>query len=196
MMVDTTGQSAAGDATPASITGSVGTEATVPVWDLLVRIFHWSLVAAFVVAWATGEELRWLHELAGYTIVALLGIRIVWGLVGTAHARFADFLYRPSVVVRNLSDTLRLRARRYLGHSPAGGAMVIALMIMLALTSATGILLTGDASARGSWMRDFHEVAANLTIILVGLHLAGVFAASLEHRENLVRAMITGRKRP
>lgn len=175
--------------------GRVMRPATVRVWDPLVRLFHWSLVVAFVVAWLTGDELDRVHEIAGYTIAGLVGFRVVWGLLGPVHARFTDFVYRPSTVFGYLIDTIRFRAKRHLGHNPAGGAMVIALLVMLAATAGTGILMTTDAYWGVEWVEEVHEVAANLMLVLVGLHLAGVFVASVEHRENLVRAMFTGRKR-
>ncbi len=181
----------AGGSTPSASATPDEVGRTIKVWDPLVRLFHWSLVVCFVVAWVTGDELQRLHELAGYTIVGLLGVRIIWGFVGTAHARFTDFVYRPSVALYYLVDTVRLRARRYLGHNPAGGAMVVALLLMLGATTASGIMLT----VSGHWLKEVHELAANVTIVLVGLHLAGVIFACVEHRENLVRAMITGRKR-
>jgi cytochrome b len=185
----------AGGATPPADAALAETARTVLVWDPIVRLFHWSLVIAFIVAWATGDELQRLHEMAGYAIVALLVIRILWGFVGSTHARFAGFVHRPSTVARFLVDTVRLRAKRYLGHNPAGGAMAIALLMMLAATTGTGIMMTTDAYWGVEWVEDVHELAANLTVVLVGLHLVGVFVASVEHRENLVRAMITGRKR-
>jgi cytochrome b len=191
-MSDTARQVTSGGAMPPGGAAAAGPQTTVAVWDPLVRVFHWSLVGAFALAWLTGDELERLHEVTGYVIVGLLGIRIVWGVVGTTHARFGDFIYRPSTVARNLGDTARFRAKRYVGHSPAGGAMVIALMLMLVVTAGTGIVMTTNG---GEWVEEIHEVAANLAIILVGLHIAGVFVASLEHRENLVKAMITGRKR-
>jgi cytochrome b len=160
-----------------------------------VRLFHWSLVVTFTIAWLTGDELKRVNEWAGYAIVGLLVIRILWGFVGTTYARFGNFLYRPSTVMRFLIDTARFRAKRYLGHNPAGGAMVAALMTILAVTTTTGIMMTSDAYWGVEWVEDVHEIAANLAIALVGLHLAGVFVASAEHRENLVGAMITGRKR-
>lgn len=174
---------------------AAGGAATVPVWDLLVRVFHWSLVAAFAVAWLTGDELDRLHELTGYVIMALLGVRIVWGFVGSAHARFADFVYRPSRVIGYLADAARLRARRYLGHNPAGGAMVIALLLVLAATAGSGFAMTTDAFHDAHWVEEVHEVMAHVAILLVGLHVAGVAVSSFGHRENLVRSMITGRKR-
>lgn len=168
---------------------------TIGVWDPVVRLFHWSLVAGFVIAWATGDELQRLHEITGYTIVGLLAVRVIWGFVGTTHARFSDFVYRPSTVINHIIDTVHLRAKRYIGHNPAGGAMVIALLLMLAVTCATGIATTSAAPFSAKWLEEAHEVAANLVVLLVGLHLVGVFVASLEHGENLVKAMITGRKR-
>lgn len=168
---------------------------TVRVWDPLVRLFHWGLVIAFVTAWATGDEMRSVHTTIGYVIVGLLVVRVIWGMVGTRHARFADFVYRPSTVVRYLFDATQLRARRYLGHNPAGGAMAIGLMVMIAAICTTGIMMTTDAFFGLRWVREAHELAVNLTILLVGLHLAGVAFASFEHRENLVKSMITGRKR-
>jgi len=185
----------AGGAKPPATATEPGAGSTVRVWDPVVRLFHWSLVVAFVVAWLTGDEMKTVHEAAGYTIVGLLGVRILWGFVGSTHARFTDFVYRPSTVVAYLLDTARLRAKRYVGHNPAGGAMVLALLLMLAATAATGIMMTTDAFWGVGWVEEAHEIVANLTVVLVGLHLAGVLAASAEHRENLVRAMITGRKR-
>lgn len=179
-----------GDALPAAPSGT-----SVRVWDPLVRVFHWSLVASFAVAWASGDEWQALHEAAGYAIMGLLAIRVAWGFVGTRHARFSDFVHRPSAVLAYLVDIVRLRARRHIGHNPAGGAMVIALIVMLSLATVTGFMMTTDGYARAEWVEEVHEAAANLAVLLVGLHLLGVFAASLSHGENLVKAMITGRKR-
>ena len=168
---------------------------TVPVWDPLVRVFHWSLVAAFAVAWLTGDDLETVHEVAGYTIAGLVMFRLLWGVVGPRHARFADFVYRPATVIGYLADTIRLRAKRHIGHNPAGGAMVIALLVALSATAGTGILMTTDAFWGSEWLEEAHEFAANLTLALVGLHVAGVLVASLKHGESLVGAMFTGRKR-
>ena len=169
--------------------------ATAPVWDPLVRIFHWSLAIAFTVAWLSGEELRRVHLIAGYAIVGLVAFRLVWGVIGTTHARFSDFIYRPSTVIGYLIDAVRMRAKRYVGHNPAGGAMVIALLAMLSATCGTGVMMTTDAFWGVEWVEAVHEAAVNVMLILIGLHLAGVAAASVEHRENLVRAMFIGRKR-
>ncbi len=168
---------------------------SVRVWDPVVRLFHWALVLAFALAWITGDEIKSLHELAGYAIVGLLAMRIIWGFVGTTHARFTDFVYRPSAVIGYLRDTASLKAKRYLGHNPAGGAMVLALIATLAIICATGVTMAETNWGTG-WIKDIHEVAATLALVLVGLHLTGVLVASFEHRENLVRSMFTGRKRP
>ena len=185
---------AGGDAPPAPVAHAPEAR-TVLVWDLLVRVFHWSLVAPFGLAWATAEEAQGLHEAIGYVIIALLVVRLVWGIVGSAHARFADFVHRPSTVIAYLRDAMRFRARRYVGHNPAGGAMVIVLLAMMATICATGLMMTTDAFHGVRWVRGAHELAVNLAVILIGLHLAGVLFASVEHRENLVKAMVTGRKR-
>jgi len=177
----------------------------VKIWDPLVRTFHWALVTAFAVAFLTEDDWLGLHVLAGYVVLGLVGLRLAWGLVGTGHARFGDFVHRPPVVLAYLRDVLRGRARRYLGHNPAGGAMIVALLAGLTLTSVTGLFAYGAAELAGpfagtfgaGWadpLEEVHEVLANLTLVLAGVHVAGVLASSLLHRENLVRAMITGTK--
>jgi cytochrome b len=169
--------------------------AEVKVWDPLVRIFHWGLVATFLVAWATGDEMECAHVMAGYAVIGLVVFRILWGFIGTRRARFVDFVRGPRAVTNYLRDTARLRAKRYLGHNPAGGAMTIALLVMLSIIGATGYMMTTDAFWGVAWVEDAHEAAVNLTLGLVVLHILGVIVASYEHGENLVRAMITGRKR-
>lgn len=175
---------------------SGGGDATVRVWDPLVRIFHWSLVAGFAIAWITADEWDRAHEIAGYVVGGLVAFRLIWGVIGSARARFADFMYRPATVIGYLRDSLRMRAKRYLGHNPAGGAMVIALLIALAVIVGTGIMMISRSYFGVEWVEDLHEVAANVSLILVALHVAGVALASVEHGENLVRSMVTGRKRP
>lgn len=195
----------------------------IKVWDWFVRGFHWSMVASFAVAYVTGDEESRLHVWSGYAILALLAARVVWGFAGTRHARFSDFVFPPRVIIRYAMAMLTFRAPRYLGHNPLGGAMVVTLLVCLSLTGITGYLLLpadatiADRSAvmriapiatalanggderhreRGdSVLEEVHEALAELSLMLVFLHVAGVLASSLVHRENLVRAMITGRKR-
>ena len=200
----------------------------VKIWDPLVRIFHWSLVATFAIAYLTGDEESRLHELAGYAVLGLVAIRIVWGFVGTRYARFRDFVYRPSTVAAYAKDMLTGKPKRYLGHNPLGGAMIVALLVSLLATGATGFaaqqaqagsptvsaitarvaawtpdivaraVADDDEDGRGGKQEEVwgevHEFFANLTLVLVGLHVGGVLLGSLAHRENLVRAMFTGRK--
>lgn len=180
---------------------------TVRVWDPLVRIFHWSLVAAFVTVWLSAEEVMWLHAWAGYAIAGLVGFRLLWGVAGPHHARFSNFVRSPAAALGHLRDLVTGRATRHVGHNPAGGAMVVALLVALTLTAVAGMTLYGakghgplagivpafDKSTR-HLIKEVHEFLANGTLVLVGLHVAGVIASSIAHRENLVRAMFTGRK--
>ncbi len=175
--------------------GGATPPATVKVWDPFVRLFHWSLVALFVVAYVTGDEIEKVHIAAGYAIAGLLALRIVWGFIGPRHARFADFVRSPGEAFRYTRDALLLRARRYIGHNPAGGLMVVALIVMLASTCLTGYLMTTDAYWGSEAMAEVHGALANATVALIVLHVLGVLVASFEHRENLVKAMVTGRKR-
>lgn len=175
--------------------GGATPPATVEVWDPLVRVFHWSLAALVAVAFATGDEVEAVHVAAGYGVVGLMAVRIAWGFVGTRHARFSDFVASPGTVVAYLRDMLRFRAPRHLGHNPAGGAMIVALILLVAVTGATGIMMTSDAFWGAEWVEDVHEAFAHLTLVFAGLHVAGVIVSSLAHGENLVKAMITGRKR-
>lgn len=172
-----------------------GQRGRVKVWDPLVRIFHWSLVGLFAFSFLTGDEWKKAHILSGYTIAGLIAFRILWGLVGTHHARFSSFIYAPSTILAFLRDSLTFRAKRYLGHNPAGGAMVILLLLMIAGIATTGYMMTTDAYWGIEWVEETHETLVYATIGLIVLHVAGVVLASVEHRENLVRAMVTGWKR-
>ena len=181
----------------------------VRVWDIFIRFSHWTLATAFFIAYVTEDDLMTVHVWAGYVVGGLVILRIIWGLVGPRHARFTDFIYRPATVLRYLRDLVTLRAKRYIGHSPAGGAMVAALLLALIAVVGTGILLYGLhdgagplAHLHGFGGRTFrrlvegvHELASNLTLALVIAHIAGVLLASFAHSENLIVAMITGKKR-
>jgi cytochrome b len=208
---------------------------TIQVWDPLVRTMYWVLVIAFFTAYFTEDDLLTAHAWAGYVVGGIVVLRLIWGFIGTRHARFTDFIYPPTTIIRNLLDLfVPGGGRRYLGHTPAGGVMIIALLIGLAITVWSGLevyaLDKGKGPVAGSvpssaelvldkvvtpalaaeeerehvsgtdkqaeeYWEEFHEVAANITLALVILHILGVIAASLAHRENLVRAMVTGRKR-
>lgn len=281
----------------------------VKVWDPLVRIFHWSLVLSFATAYLTGEiwEQEEVHEIAGYAALGLILFRIIWGFIGSKHARFSDFLYGPKAVIEYLKSLLTTHPKHYLGHNPAGGWMVVLLLLGVLATGITGLKLlaveegeeplatlevpalistaqadndrdearergerpeimgvpvvnapttmqvpaaapvpapaapapavpatmpaapavgsvpaapamqaaparAGEAGEREEHEEDeehegmegeeegeefweeAHEIAANLTLLLVILHVLGVIVSSRLHRENLARAMVTGKK--
>lgn len=181
----------------------------IKVWDIFVRFFHWTLVAAFVTAYLSEDDYMTVHEWAGYSLLGLIALRIIWGLIGTKYARFSNFIYPPREVSGFVKDTLGLKAKRYLGHNPAGGAMVILLMLSLLITGLTGMSVFAIEEQQGpfaslmSGMGEFwedvfeevHEFFANFTLFLVFIHVAGVIVESVIHKENLVRSMIHGRKR-
>ena len=177
------------------------------VWDPFVRVFHWTLVVAFTVAYLIEDDLIKVHVWAGYAVGALIVARIIWGFVGPTHARFSDFIYAPTETLRYVRNLVLFRAERHLGHSPGGGAMVVLLLVFLAATVVTGLMVYGGdqqagplagmvTKANGEAMEEVHEAIANITLALVLAHVAAVVLASFVHHENLVRAMITGYKRP
>lgn len=185
---------------------SAAHQSQVYVWDPFVRIFHWVLVVAFTITFLTEEDTLTLHVWAGYAVGILVLARVLWGFVGPPHARFSDFVYKPAASTAYISDLLRFRSARYLGHSPAGGAMVILLLALLAATVVTGLIVYGGEQQGGPLagvvtrqtaeaLEDVHNVVANVTLAFVLAHIAAVVFASFAHRENLVRAMFTGYKR-
>ncbi len=169
--------------------------ATIKVWDPLLRLFHWSLAASFLVAWVSADAWDDLHIWAGYAAAGLIAFRLLWGLIGPRYARFRQFLREPGSVLRFLGAMLRGREARYIGHNPAGAAMILGLLLVMTATALTGWMYTTEAFWGVAWVEDVHEALANLLLAMVLLHIAGVILASLRHRENLVAAMVTGRKK-
>jgi len=208
------------------------------VWDPIVRIGHWTLVIACFTAYFTEDDFLTQHVYAGYVAGAIVCLRILWGFVGTKHARFIDFVCSPVVTLRYIGDIFVMRAKRFIGHNPAGGAMIIALLMGITGTATSGLMLyaidegkgplagwvaetsasTGapilvprayadddsdkrhgmnerENESREEFWEEIHEIFANLTLLLVGLHVAGVLFSSYAHRENLIKSMFTGRKR-
>ncbi|WP_259782535.1 cytochrome b/b6 domain-containing protein [Aestuariispira ectoiniformans] len=219
--------------------GTQTSATSIKVWDIFVRLAHWVVATAFFIAYFTEDDVLTLHVWAGYTIGVFVILRIIWGFVGPRHARFADFLYGPFTIWKYLLALMTFKAKRHIGHSPAGGAMAIVLLIGLAATVGVGLELyateknagplasftqvaapMGDAntqvilqdhdddyeqeegrhgdheSGAGRFWKELHELLANAMLFFVILHIGGVILASIVHRENLTKAMITGYKRP
>jgi cytochrome b len=164
------------------------------VWDLPTRLFHWLLAASFLGAYLISEGERWraLHALLGYTAAGLIAFRLLWGVVGTRHARFTGFTWSPRAVLSYLRSLCAGSPEHYTGHNPAGSWAVLGLLVMVAATAVSGWAVLNDVGP--AWLEEVHEVIADGTIALVALHVAAVIVSSVLHRENLVRAMLTGTK--
>ena len=164
------------------------------VWDAPVRVFHWLMVLAFAGAYLTAEQDAWrpVHLALGYTMAGLVAFRIVWGVVGTRYARFANFVRSPGSVLRYFRSLLRGRPEHHVGHNPAGAMTILALLLLAILVALSG--WATYAGVAGEAMEEVHEVLANAMLAIVGIHVAGVLVSSLLHHENLVGAMISGRK--
>lgn len=191
------------------------TQERIKVWDIVVRSFHWCLVIFFGFCYLTGDEFDLLHAYLGYGIVILLGVRVIWGVIGTKYAKFSDFIYGWKRVREYVKGLMIWRPQAYLGHNPVGGWMVVFLLLLILLTCWTGLEAYGvqghgpfaqkfpgtpdtvesrdNDNANELWS-ELHEVLADITLFLVFVHIAGVIVSSLLHRENLVRAMWTGYK--
>jgi cytochrome b len=169
--------------------------ANVIVWDPVVRLFHWGVVAACVLNLFVLEPGKEWHRYAGYTVLGLLAVRFVWGFVGTRHARFSDFVRSPSAISRYIVDLRHGREVRHLGHNPAAAVMMLVLMALLLATGVSGWMMTLDAFWGNGFIEETHEVLANGIMVLAGLHALAAIVESFRHRENLVLAMVTGRKK-
>lgn len=201
---------------------------SIKVWDPLIRIGHWTLVIAFFTAYVTEDDFMTLHSWAGYSITAVILIRVIWGFIGTPYAKFSNFIYKPNDILKYLKNLISLKEQHYIGHNPAGGAMVIALLLCLSMTAFTGMKLYAVEDNKGPFSiaeqsrskhtnkvasviqnkdakyignekdekvwEQLHEFFANLTLLLVFLHIGGIIASSIIDKENLVKAMLTGKK--
>jgi cytochrome b len=164
------------------------------IWDAPVRVFHWLLVLSFTGAYLTAESEVWrlVHVTLGYTVGGLLLFRLVWGVVGTRYARFGQFVRGPAAVLRYLRSILARQPEHHLGHNPAGAVAIVLLIVLGLLISATGYATFNDLGP--GWLAPLHDLAANAMLLVVAGHLVGVITASLQHHENLVRAMLSGFK--
>lgn len=165
----------------------------VKVWDIGVRLFHWSLVSMFAAAYLFADQ-RSLHRTLGYVVIGLIAFRLIWGFIGGKHARFADFIPSPRRLLGYLRAMIRGTEARYLGHNPAGAAMIVALLATLSGICATGYMMGMDAYFGVEWVEDAHKALVNLALLLIVGHVSGVIFSSIRHRENLVKSMITGEK--
>ncbi len=163
------------------------------IWDAPVRVFHWLMVVSFAGAYLTAESERWrlVHVTLGYTMVGLVAFRVVWGLIGTRHARFSSFVKGPAVIARYLRSLVAGRPEHHAGHNPAGGLAIVALLSMTLLVAVTGWATYNEVAPR--W-EDLHEGVAGVMLAIVGMHVAAVVLASWLHRSNLIGAMLTGRR--
>ncbi len=165
------------------------------IWDLPVRVFHWTLATSFAGAYllADGERLRNIHVMFGYTVLGLVVFRLVWGLTGTRYAQFRSFMYRPREMANYVRGLLRGDRPHYVGHNPAGSLAIWAILILAGLTGLSGYATYNEFG--GDALEEVHEFLANAWLMVVGMHIAGVVVSSLLDHENLARAMITGYKR-
>lgn len=163
------------------------------VWDVPTRLFHWLFAFSFVVAFVTAEADGWaaMHVFAGLVMAGVLAYRLVWGIVGSRYARFASFVFGPVAAVRYLLDTLQGKAERHIGHNPAGSWVIYLLLLLGVGISVSGLVML---SAAGEQFEEVHEALSYGALAVVVVHIVGVIVASRLHRENLPRAMVTGRK--
>lgn len=177
----------------------------IEVWDTPLRIFKWSFAFLFALAYITEDEIETLHFFAGFTLAGLVVFRLIWGIIGNRYARWSQFLTGKQAIQTYLGELLSPHPKRYLGHNPAGGWMIVFLIIGVSLTALSGMALIATdglgplshtflANFDEDAFEEIHELFANGTLLLVLVHIAGVFVSSVLHKENLVRAMITGRK--
>lgn len=164
------------------------------IWDLPTRVFHWLLAASFLGAFVTAESERFrdVHVALGYTMLGLIGFRLLWGVIGTRYARFGSFAFGPRSVVRYVKSLFTRSPQHHPGHNPAGSWAIYALLALAVVTGLTGYAAYNDIG--GDWGEELHEAIANAMLAVVFVHIAGVVVSSLIHRENLARAMISGYK--
>ncbi len=168
---------------------------TVAVWDLPLRLWHWALAASVLVAWFTPTVYDSLHRIVGYTVIGLLAFRLVWGFWGSRYSRFRMIGVRLRAAPFYLWNLRRGITGRYIGLNPAGTLMLVALLVALAVSAITGALSVTVTFFGVWWIEDTHAWASDAVIVLAVLHIIGVLLMSMLQRDNLIRAMVTGRKR-
>ncbi len=182
----------------------------VKVWDLPVRLFHWLLVAGFVLSYLTAEfHFPDVHILIGYALIVLLAFRLVWGFAGNQYARFKSFVFSPQATLSYVRSLRSGHPQHYYGHNPAGALMVFGLLALLSAVFASGLVTLAVIDFEGpllflaNWVSDdtsyffrhSHDFLVDVALLTIPLHLLGVVAGSWQHKENLVRSMVTGMKK-
>ncbi len=166
----------------------------IQVWDAPVRLTHWLIALCFTGAYLTAEvdSLRLLHISMGYTMLFLICFRLLWGFIGSKYARFSEFVRSPTTVIRYLRGMLSGHPAHFTGHNPAGAMAIIAMLVLGLIVTISGYANYNELG--GEWLEEAHEIAANIMLTVVGVHIAGVLLTSYLYRQNLVRSMISGRK--
>ena len=176
------------------------------VWDVAVRVFHWTLLLLLGFSWLSAE-MDWMdwHFYSGYAVLTLILFRILWGFVGSTHARFGDFLYGPSAVIAYLRTLPSRTAAKFAGHNPLGGISVVLILLCVLVQAGTGLFANDDILYEGplykhvskdlsDWLTTIHKYNFNLLLVLAGVHVAAVLYYLFWKSENLVKPMFTGRK--
>lgn len=166
----------------------------VKVWDPLVRLFHWALVAGFAANILVTAHGKAAHRWVGYAVAGLIALRLIWGIVGTRHARFADFLPRPAAVLGQLTDMATGRRRVHLGHSPLGALMIVNLLLTMAGLALSGYAMTTVMFFGVEWVEEVHEMLVVWAEISVAVHVLAVVVESRRLGVNLPKSMVTGYK--
>lgn len=179
-----------------NISGPTEAQEKIKVWDIFVRIFHWSIVTGFILEMFLTEEGKSLHRWTGYVILALIVLRIIWGFTGSPHARFKDFFPTPSRLMAYAKQLIKGKEPRYIGHNPAGALMMLALILAMTGCCITGWMQGLDMFWGEEWLQETHEILANSILIMAILHVFAAIVESFRHHENLIWSMITGYKRP
>jgi cytochrome b len=178
-----------------TISTTASTTTKILVWDRVVRLGHWLLAASFIVAYVSAESERWrlVHVISGYLVFAAVVMRFVWGVIGTRHALFRNFVSKPSHAISYFRSLASPHPEHHTGHNPAGGWAVVGLLGLSALASVTGWMSYNNLG--GTRLGQWHELVSNLALLLVIVHVAAVVISSYLHKENLLKAMFTGQRR-
>ena len=180
----------------------------IKVWDLPIRLFHWSVVICFAVSWGSVElfdNAMQVHLYAGYAMLTLVLFRVIWGFIGSGTARFSQFITGLRPTMAYASTLLKPRPSYYLGHNPLGGWAVMAMLALLILQAMTGLFANDDLLTSGplahwvgkDWsdtISEVHQIAFNFLLAVIGIHIVAVLFYRFFKHNNLIVTMITGYK--